>query len=790
MVIGLSPSLPHHPMKPTFSRLLAASITSVITLSSSAFAGSIWKDSTTGNLNLTTSWWTTETGTTDPTAISATDTLRFGGSGQGASMTSLGLGGDLAVGALRLDNQTGTPNYNVAIAAGNTLTLNGNNDYSGGIAQGIVLNSGSPATGVLTVNSNIIVGASQRWVSSRTLNVGGNVALGANTLGFWSAAGTTTVSGNISGTGGIAKTDGGSGALIISNTGNSYQGGTTVATGELQALASIAAGAKTTLGSGAVTVNSGTSVRFKTGGTANAQSYANAINLNSGTLISEDGNLTIGGAVALTGATNTVNVIYSDKSVSFTSPITGAGGLNKTNVGTMNMVNGSYAGATTVSGGTLAITGTNSGTSSVTVNGGASLVVKTGGILTTAGALTTAVATGANITVETGATLNAGSAAIAWNPGTFKVDGALAITNALVVSTNNTATISGVGTITAGSFATGNSATTVNFTNSGSMTLGGNLTVTASTSAAFNQSAGTIKAAGILLNAPASTFAITGGRMNLGVGGIAGTGATKTINLGAGTLGATANWSSSAAMALTSTTTGTTINTADSVDSTARSITLSGALSGTNGKLNKDGDGTLVLSSLTNSYTGPTNVNKGTLVISGNISTSLLTTVAAGATITGSGTTGALTVLGDINPGNSPGILTTTGNFNLSGTYNAELDGTTVGTGYDQIDVTGTVTLRGVLNLITSFTATNDDLFFLIKNDGTDAIIGTFAGLADGASFFAGTQKYQISYFGNAEAATPTFTGGNDVALMAIPEPSAALLGGLGLLALLRRRRY
>ncbi|MEN9991823.1 MAG: hypothetical protein RLZZ224_1525, partial [Verrucomicrobiota bacterium] len=34
-----------------------------------------------------------------------------------------------------------------------------------------------------------------------------------------------------------------------------------------------------------------------------------------------------------------------------------------------------------------------------------------------------------------------------------------------------------------------------------------------------------------------------------------------------------------------------------------------------------------------------------------------------------------------------------------------------------------------------------------------------------------------------------SFTGGNDVALRAIPEPSAALLGGLSALALLRRRR-
>jgi hypothetical protein len=41
-----------------------------------------------------------------------------------------------------------------------------------------------------------------------------------------------------------------------------------------------------------------------------------------------------------------------------------------------------------------------------------------------------------------------------------------------------------------------------------------------------------------------------------------------------------------------------------------------------------------------------------------------------------------------------------------------------------------------------------------------------------------------------ANSGTNQFTGGNDVALMAaVPEPRAALIGGLGLLALLRRRR-
>ena len=48
-------------------------------------------------------------------------------------------------------------------------------------------------------------------------------------------------------------------------------------------------------------------------------------------------------------------------------------------------------------------------------------------------------------------------------------------------------------------------------------------------------------------------------------------------------------------------------------------------------------------------------------------------------------------------------------------------------------------------------------------------------------------QQFEVSYFGDTTA--NTFTGGNDVVLMAIPEPRTALLGALGVLALLRRRR-
>jgi len=214
---------------------------------------------------------------------------------------------------------------------------------------------------------------------------------------------------------------------------------------------------------------------------------------------------------------------------------------------------------------------------------------------------------------------------------------------------------------------------------------------------------------------------------------------------------------------------------------------------GGNGDVIKTGTGTLVVSATSN-YTGVTNVTQGTLVVNGNISTSVLTTVSSGATLGGSGTVGALTVDSGafVTPGNSPGILTVNGNYTQAGTYNAEITGTTAGVGgYDQITVTGAVDITGG-SLVALFSAGSyalGDKLFILLNDGLDAITGTYSGFAQGATVATyGGFDWAISYL--ADSTGNTFTGGNDIALMAVPEPNiAALIGGFGVLALLRRRR-
>ncbi len=73
--------------------------------------------------------------------------------------------------------------------------------------------------------------------------------------------------------------------------------------------------------------------------------------------------------------------------------------------------------------------------------------------------------------------------------------------------------------------------------------------------------------------------------------------------------------------------------------------TLSGVVAdgASPGTLNMNGAGTLVLSA-NNTYTGPTNVNAGTLDVTGSIASSILTSVASGAALTGTGTIGNLQI--------------------------------------------------------------------------------------------------------------------------------------------------
>jgi len=322
-------------------------------------------------------------------------------------------------------------------------------------------------------------------------------------------------------------------------------------------------------------------------------------------------------------------------------------------------------------------------------------------------------------------------------------------------------------------------------------TVSSNLTLGASQT--FNAASGALSFDGTI-NAGNNTLSVSGNNAVTINGSISGTGASLAKsgsgNLtlgGANTYSGGTTISAGRLIGTSSSLQGAVTNNAALEFAQSSNGTYSGNINGS-GSFTKSGTGTLTLTG-NNTYTGATTVSAGKLVINGNVSASS-TSVSSGATLGGIGTVGPLTIQsgGIVAPGNSPGILTVNGNYTQAGQYTAEIAGTTPGSGYDQISVIGTVDVSGG-SLVTAFSGSyaKNDLLFILLNDGTDAINGTFAGFAQGATVASyGYMDWQISY--TANSATNQFTGGNDIALMAIPEPSSVTVAGIGLAMLLGRR--
>jgi hypothetical protein len=168
-------------------------------------------------------------------------------------------------------------------------------------------------------------------------------------------------------------------------------------------------------------------------------------------------------------------------------------------------------------------------------------------------------------------------------------------------------------------------------------------------------------------------------------------------------------------------------------------------------------------------------------------------TVSSNGTLKGTGTAQADTTVqagGTLAPGASPGILTISGNLTLASNavFAVELNGTIVGSQYDQVNVIGSVNITdSVLNITLGYTPnpTNGDTFVIVNNDDVDGINGLFRDLtgnvlSNNTEFSEGGGQFKIRY----DAGT-----GNDVVLIAVPEPSMLLLASLGTLCLLRFRR-
>jgi autotransporter-associated beta strand protein len=362
-------------------------------------------------------------------------------------------------------------------------------------------------------------------------------------------------------------------------------------------------------------------------------------------------------------------------------------------------------------------------------------------------------------------------------------------------------------------------------------------TVTISTSILDNGTSSLTKtgAGSLTLSAASNTYAggtiITQGTLSVSGGGLPNTGAVRvaggTYSLAANdTIGALTLRNGSITYSVasnTAVTPWTLTGTSYAVENGQVNVILGG--SGVTFTKSTAGNVTLTAN---NTYTGDTTIQAGKLtlvnaavayplgssnIIVGNSSLNSSATldvlgvsqgftVPANKTLSGHGIVyGNVTFanLATLAPGSSTGILTMNGDvkFASGSTYFVEVTGTSAtpiaGNNNDQLIVNGTVDVTGS-NLTLSLagfapTTSGGETFFLIRNDGSDAVTGTFAGLADGTTFTSGGYNFTISYFANAEG-TPAFTGGNDVAVQVVPIPEpTTLFGAAGLIAALARRR-
>jgi autotransporter-associated beta strand protein len=189
----------------------------------------------------------------------------------------------------------------------------------------------------------------------------------------------------------------------------------------------------------------------------------------------------------------------------------------------------------------------------------------------------------------------------------------------------------------------------------------------------------------------------------------------------------------------------------------------------TSNALVKNGSGTLTLNAA-NTYNAGTTINSGVLLANNTTgsATGPGAVTANGGTFGGNGSiAGALALQtgANLSPGTGTADLAVGGNLNLTGgsTFRVDINGPNANTQYDQLITTGAVNLNNAtLNVTLASTATfptNNQVFRIIDNQGSGAIAGTFAGLAEGATLVTSSGAFRVSYVGGT---------GNDVTLTAL----------------------
>ena len=660
-------------------------------------------------------------------------------------------------------------------------------------ANAVQVNANTTGTSIIAANGT---GSSTVMSGAITLN---SANLNVRTFSAGTTAG-VTLSGGVTGTGN----------LLINNLSNG-----TAATG------------KVTL-SGATINNIGTVTSQGTGPTANVISaviganvtgviqtnattglnltavnlYTSNTTITDGTLqISSAGSLNSGnyaGAIAVTAATSTLQ--YSSSAAqTFSGNITGSGALTK-DTGTASTLTlsgtNTYSGATTISAGTLRLgaggtAGSLNTSSAISVASGSTFSVNQSDTVTQGTDFSGAAISGAGGFMQAGAgttTLNAAN--------TF--GGGVTIKNGTLESKTTTTTL-GTGTVTMGgtgstgsTYLTGqnnSNAFVINAPDSGTVAIGAN-----GAGSAFTLSGGITLNGNLTIQTYNNIINGTTKAQSGFTGGITGTGnvilnnnglAANTITMSTSAINHTGS------LTLQGTATGNTTISAN-IGSNVTGVTQNSATS------------RLVLSG-TNTYTGATTVSAGTLAVNGSLANTS-TTVGSGGTLQGSGSMGGSVTVqsgGTIAAGNSIESLTTGAlTLQAGSTFAYEIDNdAAAGVAGDLTAVTGILTLDlGNAALLTlgelgSGSWTIGEKLTLISYSGAwngGLFSYSSSTLADDSTINFSSMEWLFNYNDAAAGTNYTgdLTGSSYVTMTAIPEPNAAaLVGGFGMLALLRRRR-
>lgn len=698
-------------------------------------------------------------------------------------------------------------------------------NLNGGTLRVGQLNGGAGTANVVFNGTQIIATANQGAFIDNldTANVG-NDGLKIDTQAFNVASAQNFAA---AGTGGLTKS--GSGILTLTGT-NTFTGGVVINGGTLIAGTTSSVPGWNSAGAIIVPSGSGFGARLGVGGFTNVEFD---------TLLSS-ASFAAGSSIGIN--TGLGDVTYTDDLGTKTAALTNVGlvksGANKLII---NLAGQTFTGGIRLGEGTLVLDHPTNVTYGAAITGTGGLTVQGAGITTLtgtanqtglliangAGALNISGA-GASVTVQGGiivgdnttghitqstgnVNVTGGELWIADSAGA--VGGDYSISGDAVLTVNNWFAIgrrSGQGTLNM----TGG---TVNKTG------GGNVTISTGTggTGTINQSAGVFNNTGSQTFLGESwngdgngTWNLSGtGEANLrdviiGTGGVS----TGTFNLNGGTLTAT-KFSSSSTGTRTFNFNGGTLKAGANeaaymqglsvanvksggarIDTNGFNIGIGQALvdGGGGGGLTKNGAGTLTLGGV-NTYTGATDINTGTLALgaAGSIANSSTIDLAAGTTLdvsgvaawtlatsqtmVGNGTVnGSATIASGatIAPGNSVGTLTFNNDLALLGTAEMEVENGT----NDMITVVGALTYGGVLDIaniggpLTGFgwAPTTFDLFNFTSQSGTFTAIN-LPTLEAGFSW------------------TPFNYGNGSISV--VPEPSAVMIGGFGLLGLLVRRR-